>query len=61
MLAQKIQTSEWIELSQLLVQARFDAVRQVCTHGQLRRWLGSRSTQLCCLPVLLMCSGSKRL
>lgn len=31
LLAQKIQNSEWIELSQLLVQAPFDAVRQVRT------------------------------
>jgi hypothetical protein len=29
LLAQKIQAREWIELSQLLVQSPFDAVRQV--------------------------------
>jgi hypothetical protein len=39
MLAQKIQTKEWIELSQLLVQPPFDAVRQVCVEQVFCRGL----------------------
>lgn len=54
LLAQKIQTSEWIELSQLLVQAPFDAVRQVGTwQHSLLHWLDRRRTQL----YQLVCSS----
>jgi hypothetical protein len=54
MLAQKIQTKEWIELSQLLVQPPFDAVRQVSIAQVPWMWLcpGIRIVQMILFTVL---------